>query len=281
MLFSAPSHASTGSQSDRLNQQLDTTSVASSRASMAPTYDDVSLNYRNGLANKTQGDGGNQPGNKTPGRKSSRTSHLSTDSQEKVVDQGGQYYDAVDVVSNVPKPPKQNVSKDQKTPPPKPPRQQIISDTNTATTKNPVYDEVEGDDRTENGDEKTRGSPQYAVLEKPNGDSPTDDVHGEEGKGVSPSEQKQSLLSRDKHPASDPLTVMAAESPPSENKYLAVLPSTPPQQNDPLSESTGSLQSSESFDQMGVSPVEKSPAKSRTVSFVFFVFCLYFVFFLN
>ena len=240
--------------------------MTSSRASMVPTYDDVSLNYRNALANKTQGDGGNQPGKKTPGQKSSRTSHLSTDSQEKAVDQGGQYYDAVDVVSNVPKPPKQNVSKDLKTPPPKPPRQQIISDTNTATTENPVYDEVEGDDRAENGDEKTHGSPQYAVLEKPDGDSPTDDVYSEEGKGVSPSEQKQGLLSSDKQPASDPLTVMAAESPPSENKYLVVLPPTPPQQNDPLSESTGLLQSSESLDQMGVSPV-KSPAKSRTVSF--------------
>lgn len=233
---------------------------------MLPAYDDVSLNNRNALANKTQGDGGNQPGKRTPGRKSSRTSHLSTDSQEKAVDQGGQYYDAVDVVSNVPKPPKPNVSKDLKTPPPKPPRQQIISDTNTATTENPVYDEVEGDDRTENGDEKTHGSPQYAVLEKLYGDSPTDDVHSEEGKGVSPSGQKQSLLSSDKQPASDPLTVMAAESPPSENKYLTVLPPTPPQQNDPLSESTGSLQSSKSLDQMGVSPV-KSPTKSRTVSF--------------
>ena len=259
LLFSAPSHGSTADLNDRLNQQLDTTSVASSHASMIPNYDDISLNHRNALANKG---GVNQAAKKSPGRKSSRSSHLSTDSQEKAIDQGGQYYDVVDVVSNVPKPPKQNVPKHLKTPPPpKPPRQQIISDVDTATTENPVYDEVEGDERTENGDEKTHGSPQYAVLEKPNRDSPTDDVHSEEGKGLSPSEQKQSLLS-----ASDPLTEMAAESPPSENKYLAVLPPTPPKQCDPLNESTGLQQSSGSFDQMSVSPVEKSPAKSRAVS---------------
>ena len=90
-LFSAPSHASTASLSDRQSHQKDTTSVASSRASIIPTYDDVSLNQRNAAANKAERNGVNQ--STGPPRRSSRSSHLSLDSQEKSVDQGGQFYD--------------------------------------------------------------------------------------------------------------------------------------------------------------------------------------------
>ena len=292
-MLSAPSHASTASLSDKLSQQQDTTSVASSRASLLPNVDDVSLNYRNTLASKTQGSGASQPAKKTPGRRSSRSSHLSSESQEKAVDQGGHYYDSVDVVSNVPKPPNQTVPKDLKTPPPKPPRQQMVTDAHT--TKNPVYDEVEGSDQAQvgvfhppsdgvqvmdapakgsesaephgtlknpdSGDQNTHGSPVYAVLENRKGDSLTDDVN-EEAKSLLPSEQ-QSLPSDNEEQflASDPLTDMAGESPPSKNKYLSVLPPTPPKQN-------------EGFDKSSTSPSEQAPSKSRTVSFSFsnFVF---------
>lgn len=298
LLFSAPSHGSTASLTDRLSQQQDTTSVASSRASMIPNYDDVSLNYRNAVENKTHGAGAIQPPGKTAGRRSSKSSHLSNDSQEKAVDQGGQFYSSVDVVSNVPKLPSQPVAKDMKQPPPKPPRQQNETDTNTTTTKNPIYDEVEGSDQvgvfqppsnagplvvpegavkpTEGdqspvvGDEKPHGSPEYAILEpfpeNPNdGMDPTEDqtpVNDKGQKNLSPSEQKLSLPD-DKQPLTDPDT---AGSSPLENKYLTVLPLTPPKQTDPLSENKGLLQSSGSFDQMSVSPTEKSAAKSRTVS---------------
>ena len=109
-LFSAPSHASTASLSDRQSHQKDTTSVASSRASIIPTYDDVSLNQRNAAANKAERNGVNQ--STGPPRRSSRSSRLSLDSQEKSVDQGGQFYDSVDVVTNIPKPQKQAGPKD-------------------------------------------------------------------------------------------------------------------------------------------------------------------------
>ena len=296
LLFSAPSHASTASLTDRISQQQDTTSVASSRASVIPTYDDVSLNYRNAVASKTQGGGANQPAGKASGRRLSRSSHLSTDSQEKAVDQGGQFYDSVDVVSNVPKIQNHTIPKDLKQPPRKPPRQQVVTEANTATTENPVYDEVEGSEQNgifqpssfgvpgvdapsmvskaskpnEDGDSPgggnkgPHGSPLYAVLE-PQTDTTADQsqVNDNEQKGLSPDEQK--LSTPDDKPQD---TEVTAESPPSENKYLTVLPPTPPKENEPSSENAArALQSSGGFDELSVSPTDKSAAKSRTVSF--------------
>lgn len=141
-MLSAPSHASTGSIADRTSQQQDTTSVASSRTSVIPTYDDVSLSYRNALLaskshhpsnSETRRSGDHQSTGKKNER---RSSHLSTDSQEKgaTVDQPGMFYESVDVVSNIPKSQKQSIPKDQKQPPPKPPRQ-FTDDANTAVTE--------------------------------------------------------------------------------------------------------------------------------------------------
>lgn len=281
----SPSHASTASLSDRLSQQQDTTSVDSSRASLLPNVDDVSLNYRNTLASKTHGSGASQPAKKTPGRSSSRSSAA--------VDQGGHYYDSVDVASIVPKLPNPTVPKDLKNAPPKPQRQQMVTDANT--TKNPVYDEVEGSDQVQvrvfqppsdgvqvmdapgegpesaeqhdilsnpdSGDQNTHGSPVYAVLENHKGDSPTEDVN-EEAKSLLPSEQRQSLPSDNEEQflASDPLTDMAGESPSSENKDLSVLPPTPPKQNRPLSDTASSVHRNKGFDQSNTRPPSKSRA---------------------
>ena len=45
----------------------------------------------------------------------------------------------------------------------------------------------------------------------------------------------------------------------------------PPKQNGSLDENAGLLQSNEDFDQMSVSPPDKSVAKSRSVSLSFFL----------
>ena len=280
MLFSAPSHDSTASLGDRLSQHPDTTSVASSRASMIPTYDEVSLNHRNAFANKSH-----HPKNER------RPSRLSTDSQEKGVDQPGPLYDSVDVVSNVPKLQKQTVPKDQKQPPPKPPRQ-FVNEANAAVTEEPVYSVLEGPETDGafqpptndapsvilegakpsaagadgNSGADDESSPEYAVLEpfpeEPN--NVEDQAQYNEDEHL-PSEQKHSLL-HDEKPADD--TDRAAVSSPPDTKYLTVLPATPPKQiTEPTSENAALLESSgpHNLDEYSVSPKD-DPSKSRTVS---------------
>lgn len=270
-LFSAPSHASTASLSDRQSHQKDTTSVASSRASIIPTYDDVSLNQRSAAANKAQRNGVNQ--STEPPRRSSRSSRLSLDSQEKSVDQGGQFYDSVDVVTNIPKP--QNQAGPKNMPPAKPPRLQVLYDANSGTPENHVYDEVEQSELEGNKQHNTdtsvvdgvssepedaeqaetddilgnnnnnmhTESPEYATLEplpdvSPNDSYPSNDYASKgDQENLSISEQKQCLLSDDK-------------------------------QNETVDENAGLLQSNEDFDQTSVSPPDKSVAKSRSVSLV-------------
>ena len=307
-LFSAPSHASTASLSDRQSHQKDTTSVASSRASIIPTYDDVSLNQRNAAANKAERNGVNQ--STGPPRRSSRSSHLSLDSQEKSVDQGGQFYDSVDVVTNIPKLQKQAGPKD--VPPAKPPRLQVLYDANSGTPETHVYDDVEQSELEGNKQRNThpplngtsavdglsaeredteqaatddiRGndnnmhteSPEYATLEplpdtSPNDSYPTNNYASKnDQENLSIREQKQCLLSDDKQP-----TTETEGSPVSQNKYLTVLPPTPPKQNESLDENAGLLQSNEDFDQMSVSPPDKSVPKSRSVSLSFFYIYIY------
>ena len=285
-MFLAPSHDSTSTLGDRLSQHPETTSVASSRASMIPTYDEVSLGQRNALiasrtrhpSNNTEAQrGGNsQP---APKKKQRRSSRLSSDSQEKGVDQPGQFYDSVDVVTNVPKIQKQTVpdSNDQNQAPPKPPRQ-LVNGVNTTVTEEPVYSVVEGsepegasrppsngitdpevsapsavhegakasdgtDGSSGNGD---GGSPEYAILD------PSTEVHDTDEDQTQDSENEQ----RDQTPSSPP-----------DNQYLPILPPTPPEEvNEPSSEKQALLESSGShnFDQYPVTPKEVS--KSRTVS---------------
>lgn len=244
--------------------------MASSRASIIPTYDDVSLNQRNAAANKAQRNGVNQS-TEPPGR-SSRSSRLSLDSQEKSVDQGGQFYDSVDVVTNIPKP--QNQARPKNMPPAKPPRLQVLYDANSGTPENHVYDEVEQselegnkqhntdtsavdgvssepedaeqaetDDILGNNNNVHTESPEYATLEplpdvSPNDSYPSNDYASKgDQENLSISEQKQCLLSDDK-------------------------------QNETVDENAGLLQSNEDFDQTSVSPPDKSVAKSRSVSLV-------------
>lgn len=280
--------------------------MASSRASIIPTYDDVSLNQRNTAANKAERNGVNQ--STGPPRRSSRSSRLSLDSQEKSVDQGGQFYDSVDVVTNIPKPQKQAGPKDM--PRAKPPRLQVLYDANSGTPENHVYDDVEQSELEGNkqhntqppltdtsavdglsaeredaeqaetddilGNDMHTESPEYATLEplpdiSPNDSYPTNDYASKgHQENLSIREQKQCLLSDDKQPTAD-----TEGSPVSQNKYLAVLPPTPPKQNESLDENAGLLQSNEDFDQMSVSPPDKSVAKSRSVSLSFF-YILYF-----
>lgn len=293
----SPSHASTASLSDRQSHQKDTTSVASSRASIIPTYDDVSLNQRNAAANKAERNGVNQ--STGPPRRSSRSSRLSLDSQEKSGDQGGQFYDSVDVVTNIPKLQKQAGPKDM--PPAKPPRLQVLYDANSGTPETHVYDDVEQSELEGNKQRNTqpplngtsavdglsaecedaeqaatddiRGndnnmhteSPEYATLEplpdaSPNDSYPTNNYASKnDQENLLIREQKQCLLSDDKQP-----TTETEGSPVSQNKYLTVLPPTPPKQNESLDENAGLLQSNEDFDQMSVSPPDKSVPKSRS-----------------
>ena len=302
-MFSAPSHASTASLSDRQSHQKDTTSVASSRASIIPTYDDVSLNQRNAAANKAERNGVNQ--STGPPRRLSRSSRLSLDSQEKSVDLGGQFYDSVDVVTNIPKPQKQAGPKNM--PPAKPPRLQVLYDANSGTPENHVYDDVEQselegtqpplngtsavgelsaecqdaekaetDDILGNDNNMHTESPEYATLEpltdiSPNDSNPTNDYASKgHQENLSIREQKQCLLSDDKQPTAD-----TEGSPVSQKKHLTVLPPTPPKQNESLDENAGLLQSNEDFDQMSVSPPDKSVAKSRSVSLSFFYIYIY------
>lgn len=245
--------------------------MASSRASIIPTYDDVSLNQRSAAANKAQRNGVNQ--STEPPRRSSRSSRLSLDSQEKSVDQGGQFYDSVDVVTNIPKP--QNQAGPKNMPPAKPPRLQVLYDANSGTPENHVYDEVEQSELEGNKQHNTdtsvvdgvssepedaeqaetddilgnnnnnmhTESPEYATLEplpdvSPNDSYPSNDYASKgDQENLSISEQKQCLLSDDK-------------------------------QNETVDENAGLLQSNEDFDQTSVSPPDKSVAKSRSVSLV-------------
>lgn len=305
--FSAPSHTSIGSNLDRLSQQQDATSVASSRTSVIPTYDEVSLSHRNALlASKSRHPSNSETkrgrDHKSAGKKNERrSSHLSSDSQEKGVDQPGQFYESVDVVSNVPKISEQAVPEEQKQPPPKPPRQ-FIDDANTAVTEEPVYsvlespkpDDVsqppsngvmvpemdapsattdakpgaEADGSSGSGDEDSH---EYAVVdpspEVPEKDEDQTQYNDNEQIETSPSEEKQSLL-HDEKPSDDFVTDGPALSSPPDNKYLTVLPPTPPKQmNEPASKERALFESSglQNFDQYSVSPKEE-PSKSRTVS---------------
>ena len=293
LLFSAPSHDSTSTLGDRLGQHPDTTSVASSRASVIPTYDEVSLGRRNALlASKTshpsnsvtQRGGNSQPAPKKNERRSSR---LSSDSSQKGVDQSGQFYDSVDVVTNIPKLQKQTVpdNKDQSQGPPKPPRQ-LVNEVNTTVMEEPVYSVLEspepegvsqppsngvmdpevkapsaiheGAKPSEGTDDE--GSPEYAILE------PSQEVHDKDEDQTQDNEREQ----RDRPPADDSTCFdeSTASSPPG-NQYLTILPPTPPEEiNELSSDKQALLESSVSptcnFDQYSVTPKETS--KSRTVS---------------
>lgn len=109
--------------------------MAESRASVVPNYDQVTLNHRNAAANKTPTSGTNRTAGEPAGQRSSKSPHIPSNNQEKLVDQGGQFYDFVDVVSDVPKGPKQSSAK--------PSRQQYGHDVYSSVNKNPVYDDVE------------------------------------------------------------------------------------------------------------------------------------------
>lgn len=311
-MFSAPSHDSTASLGDRLSQHQDTTSVASSRASVIPTYDDVSLGQRNALIagktrhpsnSETQRGGNSQPAQKKKERRSSR---LSSDSQEKGVDQSGQFYDSVDVVTNVPKLQKQTVpdSKDPNQPPPKPPRQ-LVNEVNTAVTEEPVYSVLEGpepegvfqppsngimvpeaslpsevlegakpsegtDGSSGTGDE---GSPEYAVVDRSpevhDKDEDQTQVNEDEQRDRPPSEEKTCLLV-DEKPADDSYFDEATASSPPGDKYLTILPPTPPvsePMNEPSSEKKALLESGDSHKFDQCSvSPREEPSKSRTVS---------------
>lgn len=122
-------------QSLRSPSDASTVSLAESRASVVPNYDEVSLNHRNAAANKTPTSGTNRTAGEPAGQRSSKSPHIPSNNQEKLVDQGGQFYDSVDVVSDVPKGPKQSSAK--------PSRQQHGHDVYSSVNKNPVYDDVE------------------------------------------------------------------------------------------------------------------------------------------
>lgn len=197
-------------QSVRSPSHASTASLADSRASMIPHYDEVSLNHRNAAAKKTPGSGTSHVVTKALGQ---RTSTSSADSQEKLVDQGGQYYDSVDVVSNAGKGPKQSL--------PKPKRQPDNNGTNSAISENNIYAEIEGsdqpppgyaplmsalrksperskrdkgDDQTKNDDdEDDNGSPQYAVLEDLSNNFSADDVDNDKQNNQSCGEQMRTL----------------------------------------------------------------------------------------
>ena len=293
LFFSAPSHDSTSTLGDRLGQHPDTTSVASSRASVIPTYDEVSLGQRNALlASKTShpsNSGTQRGGNSQPAPKKNerRSSRLSSDSSQKGVDQSGQFYDSVDVVTNIPKLQKQTVpdNKNQSQAPPKPPRQ-LVNEVNTTVMEEPVYSVLEspepegvsqppsngvidpevkapsaiheGDKPSEGTDDE--GSPEYAILE------PSQEVHDKDEDQTQDNEREQ----RDRPPADDSTCFdeTTASSPPG-NQYLTILPPTPPEEINELSSDKQALLESSvlptcNFDQYSVTPKETS--KSRTVS---------------
>lgn len=293
LLFSAPSHDSTSTLGDRLSQHPDATSVASSHASVIPTYDDVSLGQRNALlASKTShpsNSGTQRGGNSQPSPKKNerRSSRLSSDSKQKGVDQSGQFYDSVDVVTNIPKLQKQTVpdSKDQNQAPPKPPRQ-LVNEVNTTVMEEPVYSVLEspepegvfqppsngvmdpevnapsgiheGAKPSEGTGTDDEGSPEYAILE------PSQEVHDKDEDQTQDNEREQ----RDRPPADDSTCFdeTSASSPPG-NQYLTILPPTPPEESNELSSDKQALLESSvppNFDQYSVTPKETS--KSRTVS---------------
>lgn len=270
--------------------------MASSRASVIPTYDDVSLGQRNALiAGRTRHPSNteNQPGGNSqpsPKKRKRRSSRLSSDSQEKGVDQPGQFYDSVDVVTNVPRIQKHTAhdSKGQTQAPPKPPRQ-LVNDVNTAVTEEPVYSVLEGpepegasqppangvmipdaicedakpsevvDDSSGTGE---GSSPEYAIPDPPaeahdKDEDQTQDNENEQRDQTS-SKDKPCLLG-DEKPADDSYFDDATASSPPEDQYLPILPPTPPEEiNEPSSEKQALL------DQYSVTPKEVS--KSRTVS---------------
>lgn len=296
MSFSAPSHdsVSTASLADRQSQHQDTTSVASSRASMIPTYDEVSLNHRNAVAGKSRhpsnsealGDSTKHPAGQVNQRRSSR---LSANSQDRFVDQPGQFYDSVDVVSNLPKLQDQTKPKNDKQPPAKPPRQ-FTSEANTVATEDHVYSEVEGsefnsafqspsndviyeispkEDGSSAGAGEEGSSPVYAVLdpspEVPDQNEGPIKYNDDEQREGLPSEQKRSLLHEEK-----PAGAEAAPSSSPDNKYLTLPPTPPKQIDEPTSENSALLASgSHEFDQYSVSPKDET-SKSRTVSKILF-----------
>ena len=254
---------------------------------MIPTYDDVSLGQRNALlASKTRNPSNSetQPATKKNERRSSR---LSTDSQEKGVDQPGQFYDSVDVVTNVPKLPKQTVpvSNDQNQAPPKPPRQ-LVNEVNTTVMEEPVYSVLEGPE-PEGASQPTSNGIIVPVVSAPSaiheGAEPSEGADGSSGTGdegspeyaiLDPSsemhdkDEDQTQDSEHRLPADDSayFDEATASSPP-DDKYLTILPPTPPEEiNEPSGEKEALLESSGSpdFDQYPVTPKEVS--KSRIVS---------------
>ena len=273
--------------------------MASSRASVIPTYDDVSLGQRNALIasrtrhpsnTETQRGGNSKP---APKRNKRRSSRLSSDSQEKGVDQSGQFYDSVDVVTNVPELQKQTVrdSKDQNKVPPKPPRQ-LLNDVNTAVTEEPVYSVLESPEpegasqppsngvmipeasapsasregaKPSEGADGSSGtgegsSPDYAIPD------PSTEAHDKDEDQTQDNEDEQRDQA-DEKPADDYYFDEATASSPPDDQYLPILPPTPPEEiNEPSSEKQALLESSGShnFDQYSVTPKEVS--KSRTVS---------------
>lgn len=284
-MFLAPSHDSTSTLGDRLSQHPETTSVASSRASVIPTYDEVSLGQRNALISsrtrhpsntETQKGGNSKP---APKRKERRSSRLSSDGQEKGVDQPGQFYDSVDVVTNVPKLQKQTVpdSGDRNQAPPKPPRQLVNGD-NSTVTEEPVYSVLENPEPegasqpSSNGVMVPEVSAPSAIHEGAKASDVADGISGS-GDGGSPEyailDPSTEVHDKDEDQTQDDENEkrdQTASSPP-HNQYLPILPPTPPEEvNEPSSEKQALLESSDShnFDQYPVTPKEVS--KSRIVS---------------
>ena len=281
MSFSAPSHdsVSTASLADKQSQHQDTTSVASSRASMVPAYDDVSLNQRSTAASRSCHPSNSE--NIKDGAKNSaggqanqrRTSRLSSDGQDRFVDQPGQFYESVDVVTNLLKLQDQTKARNDKQPPSKPPRQ-FFNKAITPETEDHVYSEVEGTDSNSafqlpsndviyeinpKEDGAFEGSsPVYAVLE------PSPEVPDQNKGPESPNEQKPGL-EQEKKPADDKVGEDSAS-----DNYVTVLPPTPPKQvYEPVNENSDLTTSgSNEFDQYSVTPKEEEPdpVKSRSVS---------------
>ncbi|XP_022798269.1 uncharacterized protein LOC111336426 [Stylophora pistillata] len=275
----SPSHdsVSTASLVDKQNQQQDTTSVASSRASMVPAYDDVSLNQRSAAASRSRHSSNSE--STRDGTKNliggsanlRRSSRLSSDSQDRFVDQPGQFYESVDVVTNLPRHRDQPKVRNDKQPPKKPPRQ-LSNEAITPETEDHVYSEVEGIESSSAFQSPSNevvyeispkdhgavegGSPVYAVLE-PSPEVP-DQNEGPESLG----EQKPGLMQDEK--ATDDEVVDDFSS----DKYVTILPPTPPEQvNEPINEiSDLAASGSHEFDQYSVTPKEEepSPMKSRS-----------------
>ena len=261
--------------------------MASSRTSVIPTYDDVSLGQRNALIasrtchpsnSETQRGGNSQPAAKKNEKRSSR---LSSDSQEKGADQPGQFYDSVDVVTNVPKIQKQPVpdSKDQNQAPPKPLRQ-LVNDDNTTVTEEPVYSVLEGPEPEGASQPPSNGVmiPEVSALSAIHeGVKPSEGADGSSGDGdeeVHDNDEDQTQESEneqgdrgDEKPADDVYFEEDTASSPPDNKYLPILPPTPPEEiNETSSEKQALLEpnGSHNFEQYPVTPKEVS--KSRTVS---------------